>query len=616
MVSWSTQMRSLSGIASATAIALVLSSGNAMAEDVPGDLWVVNYVKVNGANQDAVRSGLKKAADTYFYGFDTETHMEADVQDNGTYDVRVIGPGGKVLARQNGLSYDTTGDISRSVAASAKSWMGNLGCAEGCAVAVNGAAPAPAKPIEVAAKPVEVAEVAEQAVERVEAAAPKPDAAVEVTEIVKPVEPATSVTVAETPTIAKPAVSVPTAPSVTEDVKVAAKPAEAKKPEGLDADLVLARPNVATAPPAGVSGAAKPAAPKPAASPKVPQAQTLAKPNVAASPSAGTGSTTPSIAVAEPQKPVVAEKPEVASAPEVKVVQPSVAATETPAVTTTTEARQPTIAEVTSPAPEAPKEAEVAPTVTAIVTEQPKELEITPGVTLPAPDADAAPATVAEIAEQAKPADNVEEVATPSVPTIVTPTVAPSAVATVTESEQPSTPSDDGDGEQLALVNPQREVTPLPTAPVVDSEALAPKPEDIETSPTETTAPESEPVETPAAVEPPKETETDTTVETRIAAVDPTAEGPTLANARWVGFTPAVFTGSDNKAGAWISGPFDRKQRTGWITDTATGATTRVTFIWREGGSGSRTALLSREAAKALGLGQGDVANVAVYLPR
>ena len=41
-----------------------------------------------------------------------------------------------------------------------------------------------------------------------------------------------------------------------------------------------------------------------------------------------------------------------------------------------------------------------------------------------------------------------------------------------------------------------------------------------------------------------------------------------------------------------------------------------VGFIWREGGSGSRTALLSREAAKALGLGQGDVANVAVYLPR
>ena len=89
-----------------------------------------------------------------------------------------------------------------------------------------------------------------------------------------------------------------------------------------------------------------------------------------------------------------------------------------------------------------------------------------------------------------------------------------------------------------------------------------------------------------------------------------------MANARWIGFTPAVYTGSDERGGAWISGPFDRKQRVGWITDTATGATTRVTFVWREAGSGNRTAVLSKAAAKALGLGQGDVANVAVYLPR
>ncbi len=105
-------------------------------------------------------------------------------------------------------------------------------------------------------------------------------------------------------------------------------------------------------------------------------------------------------------------------------------------------------------------------------------------------------------------------------------------------------------------------------------------------------------------------------VETKVAAVDPTDEGPTLANARWIGFTPAVFTGADSRSGAWISGPFDRKQRVGWITDTATGATTRVKFIWREAGTGNRTAVLSQQAAKALGLSQGDVANVAVYLPR
>ena len=58
--------------------------------------------------------------------------------------------------------------------------------------------------------------------------------------------------------VVKPAVSVPTAPTVSEDVKVAAKPVEAKKPEGLDADLVLARPNVTAAPSAGRSVAAKP----------------------------------------------------------------------------------------------------------------------------------------------------------------------------------------------------------------------------------------------------------------------------------------------------------------------------------------------------------------------
>ena len=104
MVSWSTRNRSLRGIATGTAVALALSTGNAAAQDVPGDLWVVNYVKVTGANKDAVRNGLTEAANTYFYGFDTETHMEADVQENGTFNLSIIGPGGKVLARQSGLS--------------------------------------------------------------------------------------------------------------------------------------------------------------------------------------------------------------------------------------------------------------------------------------------------------------------------------------------------------------------------------------------------------------------------------------------------------------------------------------------------------------------------------
>lgn len=164
--------------------------------------------------------------------------------------------------------------------------------------------------------------------------------------------------------------------------------------------------------------------------------------------------------------------------------------------------------------------------------------------------------------------------------------------------------SDDLDGEVLALADPTGPVTP-------------PEPIAGETSSPAADAADSAPDLSGAT--PPADggsSDPETKVETQIAAVDPTAEGPTLANARWVGFTPAVFTGSDQREGTWISGPFDRKQRTGWITDTATGATTQVTFIWRDAASGGRTATLSRAAAKALGLGQGDVANVAVYLPR
>ncbi|MEO1494444.1 MAG: hypothetical protein AAFV19_20040 [Pseudomonadota bacterium] len=169
--------------------------------------------------------------------------------------------------------------------------------------------------------------------------------------------------------------------------------------------------------------------------------------------------------------------------------------------------------------------------------------------------------------------------------------------ATVEPPETVAEP-DDLEGEQLALADPVAPVTPPVAVPPAASSESAPS--------LESTAPAGEGEEDPV-----------TTVETKVAAVDPTtSEGPTLANARWVGFTPAVFTGSDQRDGTWISGPFDRQQRTGWITDTATGATTEVTFIWRDAGSGGRTATLSRAAAEALGLGQGDVANVAVYLPR
>ena len=91
---------------------------------------------------------------------------------------------------------------------------------------------------------------------------------------------------------------------------------------------------------------------------------------------------------------------------------------------------------------------------------------------------------------------------------------------------------------------------------------------------------------------------------------------PTLANARWVGFTPAIYIGRDSRPGTWILGRLDRQERTGWITDTSTGATTRVRFLWRGDIEGSELAILSREAATALGLREGEVTSLAVYLPR
>lgn len=607
MSSWNTQIRKLGGCASAAAIALVLSSGIAWAEDVPGDLWSVSYVKVNGADKDAVRRGLQSAADRYFYGDEVEAVLQADVSEGGTFDLSIIGPGGKLLGRRNGLSYDPSGNVARSVSDAALGWMGNLGCAEGCAVAKSNAAPAPVQQVD-------VAEAAAAAVERAVAEAPKPDLEVKPVEVAtpdapsqlveaaKPVEVAgTPIAVVEPPKVAKPVVAEPKPPVKSPEVKVATKPVEVKKPRKPIAEV--ARPKVAEAPKPDASATSKPSVTAPVATPTIPKARTLEAPNVAAAPSAGASSSAPTTAEVTPNAPVVAAKPEATRVPEVSIAQPSIETPTEPIVATAAETAKPEISTAT------PSVSVEATTPSVDTSEAPVETaevqEVSPGITLPAPTEGSTPSTVAEIAAGASAAVSAVTPSAPTVSAVVTPSPAPE---TSTEAEAPSVaeveppaPSDDGDVEQLALVNPRREVTPLPTA--TPEPALAPTPTESE-------------ITTPAEAAKPAETETTATVETRIAAVDPTAEGPTLANARWVGFTPAVFTGSDNKAGAWISGPFDRKQRTGWITDTATGATTRVTFIWREGGSGSRTALLSREAAKALGLGQGDVANVAVYLPR
>lgn len=602
MAFWNGQIRKLGGYASHAAMALVLSTGSAWAQDVPGDLWSVSYVKVSGADKDAVRRGLQSAADRYFYGDDVEAVLQANVQSGGTFDLSIVGPGGKVLGRRQGLSYDP-GNVARSVSDAALGWMGNLGCGDGCAVATSGAAP-------VAPKKVDVAEAAEAALERAVAEAPKPAVEAQPIEVAKPAVPAKPVVIVEAPKVTKPVVTLPKAPKETAEVKVATKPVDVKKPRKPVAEV--ARPRVAAAPKADVSAAAKPAMTAATATPAIPMARAVVTPRVADAPSADTSASAPSAAQVTAPAPRVAAKPQEASVPEIKVTQPSAGTSETTSVATTTEATKPEVS-VTTPSVAAAAE---APSVDATESQITTELdasepqittadaqEVTPGITLPSPSESSTPATVAEIAETANPAVSILTPTVPTVAAIATPTtpeVQPEETAPSVAEVEPAT-NNDGDGEQLALVNPQREVTPITSATPEAVEAPIP------------TAPE---ITTPAEAAKPVETETTTTVETRIAAVDPTAEGPTLANARWVGFTPAVFSGSDNKAGAWISGPFDRKQRTGWITDTATGATTRVTFIWRDGGSGSRTALLSREAAKALGLGQGDVANVAVYLPR
>lgn len=97
-------------------------------------------------------------------------------------------------------------------------------------------------------------------------------------------------------------------------------------------------------------------------------------------------------------------------------------------------------------------------------------------------------------------------------------------------------------------------------------------------------------------------------------------DAPTLANARWLGFTPASWPGEDTAPGAWIAGPFGGDGQIGWVTDISTGRTVQVSFRWRQAPAddhaADHVATLSREAAMALGLAPGEIANLALYLPR
>ena len=101
--------------------------------------------------------------------------------------------------------------------------------------------------------------------------------------------------------------------------------------------------------------------------------------------------------------------------------------------------------------------------------------------------------------------------------------------------------------------------------------------------------------------------------ETTPAATGPeAAAAPSLSSAHWVGFTPVIVAGEAAGEGAWVAGPFDKAGGTGWVTDTVSGLTVRVTLIWREVTGGS-LAELSAEAGLGLGLSPGAVANVTIY---
>lgn len=602
MARWSGTGRVMAYLLAGTAMAAG-SGGLAMAE-FPGEVWNVSYVKVGGASADIANSvnvGLLNASQRYFYG-DKSTRIDATVR-SGSVDLRMVDLAtGQTVAEQRGLPFSANGNVSRSIENAALAWMDGLNCAQGCQVAVSGSAP---KPVQVAEAPAptppkpepqpEPQQVAVAPIPQPEPVKPQPTKPKAVAEPAKPVqkEPAKpKIQLAlEQPKVAAPKPAKPAAQAK------AKRPAASARSEGVDADQVLAaldkpkrstpKPAAAATPQPSVSSNAPTLVRLPtprAAVPEVAAPTTPAAPiETAAAASAAAAESSPEISLALPvpevSTPITPPAAESSDAPELAAVTPQTDV-ETPSLP---EVTTPEPAEVTVPVPAAPEVAtpETPAAETPSVPATPSVPEA-PEIAVKEPEPETTP----------EPAPEVEVAAAPP-----NEDPAPEVESVVAVQEEPvlKNPADntgtDLDDEQLALAD-----TNPPQVPALPSAARDP----IETPDTQSAQGEGEPDK----------------VETRIAAVDPAATGPTLANARWIGFTPAVFTGSDNRSGAWIAGPFDRKQRTGWITDTATGATTRVTFFWREASAGGRTATLSREAASALGIGQGDVANVAVYLPR
>ena len=635
--------------------AMVVSLGSEAQAEFPGEVWSVSYVRVSGnAPSDVASSvslGLSEASNIYFYG-DSTTRIDATVTGTNAVDLKIIDlASGKTVASRQGLPFDGSGDVSGSVSRAALAWMESLNCAEGCALAVAGPAAQPAptglaevaplqaptpkpepEPVEIAQAPTPEPEPTPEPIEVARAPVPepvkpepaKPVPAPQAVEAPKPVAPKAEeksvpeiVLALPTPEVTTPA---PTAPVAQAEVK---PPETSSGFQGLDADEVLAAIKT-------------PATPKPSAAAAAPSASTesAGAPSLVALPAPSEDNT---LEVATPAKPAqtstaVASAPKAENSPAVALVPPT-PSVPTPNIPTAAEIiANPEIAaavpEDAIATPSAPEVTEPEPVVAAIAT---PETPSVPEVAAPS-EAESPTVTVTEPEPTATPTPPPAAPAETEAPT----QVVEAEPAPIAQPEPAPAPQSEPEAE-VAVAVPTPDATPEPEAPapaaavpnVTEAPQLVnPAPAGGVTVPDQQLAlanpsvpqvpaiPSSDPAAVTTPDGPAVTGDDDQTVNTRLAAVDQQVEGPTLANARWIGFTPAVYTGADTRPGAWIAGPFDRKQRTGWITDTATGNTTRVTFYWREASSGGRTATLSSEAATALGVGRGDVANVAVYLPR
>lgn len=626
---------SKSPVARVLAVILGLGIGGAALPALGGSpdaIWKAPWVQVSGGNADlnsAINSGLRGANQVYFYG-DRATKMVAKVRGD-VVDVRILDARtGQVLASRKGLAFDGSGrSAAKSIRSAALSWMAGLDCGAGCAVA-SGAKTQPKQVAKVAPKRNTTAErkrtesaaakakaeraavkKAEADARKIAARQAKADAEARAAEaraaearaaeerranaarlaaLEAEKKAVDSVNATKTPDVAKAPVSAGGDAPRTSTVSDAAPNVGAPR---LADPVKTTTPEGPVAPTTGDTGVATGAAdtlPKAtarsaASEPNTGSADVAAAPSLDRAPIGGTGDTVPATPEAVDRTPTVADR--VVAAPEattgVGLKEPT-AGSLTPATgpkvgdaAPTTGAADDTPTSVTLAPTDTPSAGAIDETKTLAVDTERAGLDIVPGVSLPVPR--------------------------PGNGSVAVPLGGADAAADTAEAATATAENET----KLAVADSTRETVPVAPDDTADAKLAAELAANLkkETDGGAKTGTGADAADS-----------TDNAEDTRVAAVAPTGEGPTLANARWIGFTPAVYKGEEGEAGAWISGPFDRKGRTGWITDTATGATTRVKFIWRDGGADGRTAILSKAAAKALGLGQGDVANVAVYLPR